>query len=159
MPRRVLASLAPCLCILLSIACSGNSTSAPTASTAPFGGSSHVMASIQPPVVPVVPAPPFVGMAGGCPHNPPFTTSFAIVVNPTSMFVDHVTFHFLDGSNWTSQPIMFGRETIQASSPGRFPFTVPFGCWSGRPDTVIGDVTVVDGFGAMHTVSVSAATK
>ena len=146
MPRRALASLAAVFTLLLSTACSSNNTVTGPTATMSVGGSmsSRVLASVQPAVVPVVPAPPFVGTGGGngCPHNPPFTSSFMLVINPgTNLSVDQVTFHFLDGSNISSQPIVFGRENINASFPGQFPFTVPFGCGFGRPQTIVADIT------------------
>lgn len=145
MPRRALAFLAAVFALLLSTACSSNTVTGPTA-TKSVGASmtSQVLASVQPAVVPVVPAAPIVGVGigTGCPHNPPFTSSFMLVINPgTNLSVNQVTFHFLDGSNISSQPIVFGRENINASLPGHFPFTVPFGCGFGRPQTIVADIT------------------
>ncbi len=146
MPRRALAFFAAIFALLLFTACSGSNTvTGPTATTSVGESmSSRVLASVQPTVVPVVPAPPIVGLGGGigCPHNPPFTSSFVLVINPgTNLSVNQVTFHFLDGSNIPSQPIVFGRENINASFPGHFPFTVPFGCGFGRPQTIVADIT------------------
>jgi len=117
-----------------------------------------VMAHVQPATVPMTPA-----VAGGCPAAAPFTTTFDLVVQSQialNMSVDSVTFHFLDGSNVTSQPITFPSGTlVPADGTVRLPFSPQFGCGIGTPRWVIVDVKLVDQRGEIHTVSVRAPTR
>lgn len=169
---RPLAIVAPFLVLAFTSACSGGG-----AVGAPLAASDMhaVTATIQPSVVPVTPVSGF-----GCPLLPPFTTAFSIALQqpggapfgnhapfgsitsfigtaPGTLMVDHVTFHFLDGSNVTSQPVTFGRES--PAGLGTLQFSPQFGCGIGIPVLVIADVGLIDSTGIPFTVSTRAAMR
>jgi hypothetical protein len=95
-----------------------------------------------------------------CPSTPPFTTSFNLMITSQAiqpLTVDQVTFHFLDGSNVSSQPITFpGGALIPTNGTITLPFAPSFGCGIGTPRWVVGEVTMHDATGRTETVSVRA---
>lgn len=174
MQRRPIAIVAPFLVLAFTSACSGGG-----ASGGPLAASNMhaVTATIQPSVVPVTPVAGF-----GCPLLPPFTTAFGIALQQPggapfgapapfgsissvigtppgdgALQVDHVTFHFLDGSNLTSQPVTFGRESPAGLST--LQFSPQFGCGIGTPVLVIADIGLIDSMGVPFTVSTRAAMR
>ena len=100
----------------------------------------------------------------GCPVGL-FTTAFDVVIAPTgrSLFVDHVTFRLLDGTNIGGPPsrsrasnsIRCSRST-EVSGSRAFAFNPRFGCGVRRPISIVGDIGLVDRAGAASSVTVSA---
>lgn len=97
-----------------------------------------------------------------CPSVPPLITSFNVVITSQSvqpLTVDQVTFHFLDGSSVSTQPITFpGGALIPTNGMTMLPFSPQFGCGIGAPQWVVGEVKVHDSMGREQTVSVRAPT-
>ena len=161
MHRRPLSASAVVLAALAAFACSNGIPGRQTNPFGPSGGNAQTFAATVVPAV--VPVSPFGGFGpSGCPANPPFTSTFSIFLGPSdrgSLSIDRVTFHFLDGSNVTSDPIAFGREDIHASAPGQFPFTVRFGCGIGHPQSLVGDLVLLDASGTRHAATVRADAR
>jgi hypothetical protein len=123
-----------------------------------------LVAVIQPAFAPLTP------LVGACPLRQPFTSAFDLVVQSrsTSLFLDQVTFHFLDGSNVTSQPVGFSRPelarlfptiSIPARTSGIFPFRPQFGCGIGIPQTLIVDLILTDAFNGTHPITTRVAMR
>ena len=121
--------------------------------------SATVAARISPSPLPIVTIPTI-----GCPVGL-FTTAFDIVIAPTgrSLFVDHVTFRLLDGTNIGGPTVtipsfelnsMFGSTEVSGSRA--FAFNPRFGCGVRRPISIVGDIGLVDRSGSASSVTVSA---
>jgi hypothetical protein len=118
-----------------------------------------LVAAIQPAFAPLTP------LVGACPLRQPFTSAFDLVIQSRSgmsLFLDQVTFHFLDGSNVTSQPVGFSRPeltrlfptiAIPARTSGIFPFRPQFGCGIGVPQALIVDLILTDAFNGTHPIT------
>jgi hypothetical protein len=167
MPRCALAFVVVCSLASMVVSACSHGGGAPEANPlAPAAAPAAYQAAIVPSPVPVSPTPaaPFTAFGTAvCPTAAPaFTSTFRIVIDGPSaagMQVDHVTFHFLDGSNVTSMPITFSRDAIHASAPGVFPFTIGAGCGFGRPQSLLGDLVFIDAFGVTHTATVRAGAR
>jgi hypothetical protein len=106
-----------------------------------------------------------------CPLIPPFTTSFAVLVDQRGepdLFMDAAAFRFIDGSG-RSSPLqldrrdltrMFGTTTVPSGTRRTFDFHPQFGCgFSTVPSALVIDVFFLDGNGARHLRTLNAAFR
>ena len=146
------ASLVASICALTFSAC-GDMPAGPNPVAPASADPVAVTARIQPTIVPMNPV-----AGSSCPSLSPFT----VVIDSRARFdmsVDLVTFHFLDGSNISSQPFgMPTRATVPSGSSVSLPFAPQFGCGMATPHWIVADVELIDASGGVHNVTVRAQT-
>jgi hypothetical protein len=134
---------------------------------------------LQPSVVTVTSAtvvqiePSFLGrqsvVSFACPAVPPQTTTFRIVVQPsTDVSLRSVTFQFINGSSISGTVItfpqgdlerMFGPTFIPARTTRSFPFTQAFGCFPQSPTSMTANVVLADASGRTQQQTLTASIQ
>jgi hypothetical protein len=166
MRHRGFCSLAAILPILFCIACDEGHATGPQVFGVGPSPSMNVMATVQPPIPTLMPIFGF-----GCPFRQPFTSSFSVMLQEpggTDLILDRATFHVLDRSNTSSEPIVFSRPNLDGLFPtthipgrtvGTFPFTLQFGCGITTPQTLIVDLILIGPFSLPQAITMRAEMR